>query len=66
MGLVVKLSKDVELSDIWSDRKDYEACYKDNLPALLELLEEDILSFIDEAGGLASIVTASYWKEKGA
>ena len=56
------LKKEVVLSDSWCSKKDFDEVYKDDLPSLIDLLNEDWLQVIEEAGGLEGLIESATWK----
>jgi len=63
MPLKIVLHKEVVLSDIWMDRKTFEQEFRHNLSKLAELFEEDIVTLIEEAGGIAGLLISAEWVE---
>ena len=63
MPIRVTLSKTVDLDpEVWGEKADWDAdLSKRTLPQFIAELESDRDTFLDEAGGLAGIVTAVEW-----
>lgn len=63
MPLIVHIEADVPLDD-WMTKEQWEVEFNKDLPALVEdLLMDDPTSFLDAAGGLASIVKSAEWRD---
>ena len=60
MGLVLYLKHKVTLSDDWISKADWEEVYKDNLPALWGLFEDDCPW--EDMGGI-EIIECAEWEE---
>ncbi len=58
--IVLKLKPEIRLSD-WISREEWDEVFKDNLPALMGLLNEDWLAVIEEAGGLEGLIVSAEW-----
>ena len=56
----VTLEAKVQLPDIWGNKEEYEELPFDSW---IELFEEDLVSFIEDYGGLEKIVKSVEWKE---
>ena len=60
----VKLEREILLGDIWCDKEAFFECYANDRNAFIEFLSEDILSVIDEAGGLSGLIKEYQWIEE--
>jgi len=63
MGLRIYIKHYIDLGDSWMGKEDFESDYADNLPALIELLQEDYGAVLDDAGGLETLVQSAEWRE---
>ena len=56
----VMLEAKVQLPDIWGNKK---ACEELPFDSWIGIFEEDLVSFIEDCGGLEKIVKSVEWKE---
>lgn len=64
MSIEITIAKTFRMGDWFADKEDWDTLYADNLPLLVEMLEEDGANCIpDEAGGLAGIIVSARWVE---
>ncbi|MDP2730869.1 MAG: hypothetical protein Q8O55_10365 [Dehalococcoidales bacterium] len=57
------LKREVVLSGLWCSKQEFDGVYKDDFPALIELLNEDLVQVIKEAGGLEGLIESAVWEE---
>lgn len=63
--IVLKIKPEIRLKgDTWMSAQEWDEEFKDNLPALVELLNEDWMSVIEEAGGLEGLIVSAEWQEE--
>lgn len=61
MALKVTLKKEATLSDNWMQKEDFERVFKNDKAALIELLKEDTSWFLEDIGGLDSLIESFEW-----
>ena len=57
----VKIEATVKLGDIWCDKLTWDEIFEGDLNGFIALLQEDWSSFIEEAGGLESLIKSAKW-----
>ncbi len=63
MPIELTLNSKVVLSNVWMDKECWEADYKFNIAALIELLEEDYYQALEDIGGFRGLIKSAEWKE---
>ena len=63
MGLRIYLRHWIDLGPHWLSKEDYQSIFADNLEGLVELLEEDSHTVLDDAGGLRRLIERAEWIE---
>ena len=63
MGIRITLSKTVCLDDTWCSKEDFDDVFKGNKASLVELLNEDIISFLENCGGIDGLIESFEWVE---
>jgi len=61
MGIRITLRKTVCLDDTWCSKEDFDEVFRGNKPALVELLNEDIISFLEDCGGIDGLIESFEW-----
>ena len=61
MPLRVYLKGQVDLDDFWLDKEAWFKDMKQDKTFLVDFLNEDLTTFLEEAGGLLRLVTKAVW-----